>query len=54
MDFAGGGPVHMSSGAAALAISIFLGKRRGYRTEVLAYRPQNVGYVVLGTTLLWL
>lgn len=53
MDFAGGGPVHMSSGAAALAISIFLGKRRGYRTEILAYRPQNVGYIFLGTTLLW-
>lgn len=26
-DFAGGGPVHMSSGFAGLAFSLFLGKR---------------------------
>jgi ammonium transporter, Amt family len=28
LDFAGGTPVHISSGAAALAYSLFLGKRR--------------------------
>lgn len=53
LDFAGGTPVHISSGTAALAISIFLGKRKGYGTEQLAYRPHNVAYVILGTVLLW-
>ncbi|KAF8068037.1 ammonium transporter [Lyophyllum atratum] len=53
LDFAGGTPVHISSGTAALALSIFLGKRRGYGTPRLAYGPQNVTYVVLGTVLLW-
>ncbi|TKY87695.1 hypothetical protein EX895_003276 [Sporisorium graminicola] len=53
LDFAGGTPVHISSGTAALAISIFLGKRKGYGTEQLAYRPHNVAYVVLGTVFLW-
>lgn len=53
LDFAGGTPVHISSGTAALAISIFLGRRKGYGTEALAYRPHNVSYVVLGTVFLW-
>lgn len=69
LDFAGGTPgifdfispasttypiaVHISSGAAALAISIYLGKRRGYGTERLAYKPHNTSYVILGTALLW-
>jgi Amt family ammonium transporter len=52
-DFAGGTPVHIASGSAALAISIYLGKRRGYGTEALAYKPQNTTYVVLGTIFLW-
>ncbi|KAI0766312.1 ammonium transporter [Irpex lacteus] len=53
LDFAGGTPVHISSGTAALAISIYLGKRRGYGTERLAYKPHNTTYVVLGTVFLW-
>ncbi|KAH7100213.1 ammonium transporter [Auriculariales sp. MPI-PUGE-AT-0066] len=53
LDFAGGTPVHISSGTAALAISIYLGKRSGYGTERLAYKPQNTSFVVLGTILLW-
>lgn len=53
LDFAGGSPVHISSGTAALAISLFLGRRKGYGTEQLAYRPQNASYVILGTVLLW-
>ncbi|CAE6505360.1 unnamed protein product [Rhizoctonia solani] len=53
LDFAGGTPVHISSGTAALAISIYLGKRSGYGTERLAYKPHNTTYVVLGTVLLW-
>jgi len=53
LDFAGGTPVHISSGTAALAISFYLGKRRGYGTERLAYKPQNTSYVILGTVFLW-
>ncbi|KAG8705230.1 hypothetical protein FRC08_001761 [Ceratobasidium sp. 394] len=53
LDFAGGSPVHISSGTAALAISIYLGKRHGYGTPRLAYKPHNATYVVLGTVFLW-
>ncbi|KAG8979939.1 hypothetical protein FRC05_007382 [Tulasnella sp. 425] len=53
LDFAGGTPVHISSGTAALAISLYLGKRRGYGTERLAYKPHNTSFVVLGTVMLW-
>jgi Amt family ammonium transporter len=52
-DFAGGTPVHIASGSAALAISVYLGKRRGYGTEALAYKPHNTTYVILGTLFLW-
>lgn len=53
LDFAGGTPVHISSGSAALAISIYLGRRRGYGTERLSYKPHNTTYVILGTVFLW-
>jgi Amt family ammonium transporter len=53
LDFAGGTPVHISSGTAALAMSIYLGKRRGYGTDRLAYKPNNTSYVILGTVFLW-
>ena len=53
LDFAGGTPVHISSGTATLAIALYLGKRRGYGTERLAYKPHNTTYVVLGTVFLW-
>ncbi|KAF8554495.1 ammonium transporter [Imleria badia] len=53
LDFAGGTPVHISSGTAALAISLYLGKRRGYGTVRLAYKPHNTTYVILGTVFLW-
>ncbi|KAI0682436.1 ammonium transporter [Cytidiella melzeri] len=53
LDFAGGTPVHISSGTAALALSVYLGKRRGYGTERLAYKPNNTSYVILGTVFLW-
>lgn len=53
LDFAGGTPVHISSGTAALAISFYLKKRRGYGTAALAYVPHNTTYVVLGTIFLW-
>ncbi|KAK5112801.1 ammonium transporter Amt1 [Meristemomyces frigidus] len=53
LDFAGGTPVHISSGAAALAYSYVLGKRHGYGTQALNYRPHNVTHVVIGTVFLW-
>jgi Amt family ammonium transporter len=53
LDFAGGTPVHISSGAAALAYSIMLGKRRGHGTHELNYRPHNVTHVIMGTCFLW-
>ncbi|KAF8661215.1 hypothetical protein AX16_001495 [Volvariella volvacea WC 439] len=53
LDFAGGTPVHIASGTAALAISVYLGKRRGYGTQRLAYKPHNTTYVILGTVFLW-
>lgn len=53
LDFAGGSPVHISSGTASLAIALYLGKRRGYGTERLAYKPHNTTFVVLGTVFLW-
>jgi Amt family ammonium transporter len=54
LDYAGGTPVHISSGSAALAIALYLGKRRGYGTERLAYKPHNTFFVVLGTVFLWM
>ncbi|KAH6655214.1 ammonium transporter AmtB-like domain-containing protein [Truncatella angustata] len=54
LDFAGGTPVHISSGAAALAYSLMLGKRTGYSSSAgLPYRPHNVTHVILGTVFLW-
>ncbi|KAL9109367.1 MAG: hypothetical protein Q9227_005997 [Pyrenula ochraceoflavens] len=53
LDFAGGTPVHISSGAAALAYSLMLGKRKGHGTHELNYRPHNVTHIVMGTVFLW-
>jgi len=51
LDFAGGGPVHLASGAAALAYALILGKRDGHGKE--PFRPHNLAHVILGTALLW-
>ncbi|NIO17598.1 MAG: ammonium transporter [Deltaproteobacteria bacterium] len=51
LDFAGGTVVHISSGVSALAAAIVLGKRRGFRTEIIA--PHNLPVTLLGTGLLW-
>lgn len=51
IDFAGGGPVHMASGAAALAFCIFLGHRK--RVAHDEFKPHNMTNVFLGTALLW-
>ena len=51
LDFAGGVAVHVSSGVAALAAAIVLGKREGYGSEEL--RPHNLPMTLLGAGLLW-
>src|ERR1700722_1573754 len=53
IDFAGGTPVHVSSGTAALAISIYLRPRLGYGTERLAYKPNHTAFICLGTAMMW-
>lgn len=51
VDFAGGIVVHASSGIAALAGAIFLGRRvRPEKNDA----PANIPYVVLGAAMLWL
>ncbi|MCQ2206598.1 MAG: ammonium transporter [Paludibacteraceae bacterium] len=49
VDFAGGIVVHASSGVAALAGAIFLGRRQKKDAK-----PANVPFVLLGAALLWL
>lgn len=53
LDFAGGTPVHIASGTAALAFSCVLGKRTGHNTQALSYRPHDVTHIVIGTVFLW-
>ncbi|KGB74494.2 amt family ammonium transporter [Cryptococcus deuterogattii R265] len=53
LDYAGGVPVEIASGIAGLAYSYFIGKRRGYGTDRVLFKPSNVGNVVLGTVFLW-
>lgn len=53
LDFAGGTPVHIASGCAALAYSMMLGRRRGHGTHELNYRPHNVTHIVIGTVFMW-
>ena len=48
-DFAGGLVVHTSSGVAALAGAIFLGRRKQSSNI-----PVNIPFVLLGTALLWI
>lgn len=51
LDFAGGAVVHISSGWAALACALVLGKRQGYGTAQLV--PHNLPMTLLGAGLLW-
>lgn len=53
LDYAGGGPVEIASGVTGLVYSLYLGKRRGFGTERLAFKPHNVSNIILGTVLLW-
>lgn len=51
LDFAGGTVVHISSGFAALAGALLLGRRLGYGKVPM--EPHNVPMVVLGASILW-
>ncbi|KAG0259432.1 hypothetical protein BG011_002644 [Mortierella polycephala] len=50
LDFAGGTPVHISSGGAALAYALVLGRRAGDQKD---FRPHSMSNVVIGTCFLW-
>ncbi len=51
LDFAGGTVVHISSGFAALAGALILGRRLGYGKVPM--EPHNIPMVVLGAAILW-
>src|SRR5512136_3429046 len=51
LDFAGGTVVHISSGFAALALAIVIGKRNGFGEHMM--EPANIPMTLLGTALLW-
>lgn len=51
VDFAGGIVVHASSGVAALAGALFLGRRR---PSTRRSEPANIPFVLLGAAMLWL
>jgi Amt family ammonium transporter len=50
LDFAGGAVVHVNSGVAGLVCAIFLGRRKGYGTEVI--NPHNPVLTMIGASLL--
>jgi Amt family ammonium transporter len=51
LDFAGGTVVHINAGIAGLVAALVLGKRKGYPTTAMP--PHNLGYTVIGASLLW-
>lgn len=51
IDYAGGTAVHINAGAAALALSLVLGKRIGFQKGI--QKPHNVPLTLLGAGLLW-
>jgi Amt family ammonium transporter len=51
LDFAGGTVVHISSGVAALAAALIVGKRKGYQTTAMP--PHNLTMTIIGACLLW-
>jgi Amt family ammonium transporter len=52
LDYAGGGPVHISSGCSALAYALVLGKRKLHGHKSMT-KPHNVSMVFIGTCLIW-
>ena len=51
LDFAGGTVVHVNAGAAALALVLLLGRRRGWPGEPMP--PHSLPWTLLGTGILW-
>ncbi len=51
LDFAGGAVVHINAGAAALALVLILGPRRGFPRDAMP--PHNLPFTMLGTGILW-
>jgi ammonium transporter, Amt family len=51
LDFAGGTVVHVNAGAAALALTLLLGRRRGWPQEPMP--PHSLPLTLLGTGILW-
>ncbi len=51
LDFAGGTVVHVAAGAAALALVMVLGPRKGWPTEPMA--PHNLPFTMIGAGILW-
>ncbi len=51
IDLAGGMVIHVSAGFSALAVALFLGRRRGY--PKIAMRPSNLVMTLMGAGLLW-
>ncbi len=51
VDFAGGMPVEITSGASALALALVVGTRVGFGKDPM--RPHNLTLVMLGAGLLW-
>jgi Amt family ammonium transporter len=51
LDFAGGAVVHINAGAAALAMVLVLGRRRGWPREGM--HPHSLPLTLLGTGILW-
>jgi Amt family ammonium transporter len=51
LDFAGGAVVHINAGAAALALVLVLGKRKGYPETRMP--PHNLPMTMIGTGILW-
>ncbi len=51
LDFAGGTVVHVAAGAAALALALVLGPRKGWQKEPM--QPHNLPFTMLGAGILW-
>ena len=51
LDFAGGAVVHINAGAAALAVVLIIGKRKGYPEQPMP--PHSLPLTLLGTGILW-
>lgn len=51
IDFAGGTVVHINAGIAGLVGAIMLGKRTGYKKDIMA--PHSMTLTMVGASLLW-